>query len=248
MRNIMLACVLALWGAMPTAAQNATEIIQKSIDLVQGESNKATMRMSVIRPTWQRDVGMKAWSLGTDYSLIVITAPARDEGTAFLKRDQELWNWQPRIERSIKMPPSMMLQSWMGSDFTNDDLIKQTSLVEHYTHTLAGRETIEGRECYKIVLQPRPDAPVVWGKLEAWIDVDEYFTMKNIFYDEDGAVVNTMYGKEVRQFDDRRLPSIIEVVPADNPGQKTVVEYLDIEFNIPLEPSFFSIQNMKRIQ
>ncbi|HCM76851.1 MAG TPA: outer membrane lipoprotein-sorting protein, partial [Cytophagales bacterium] len=112
------------------------------------------MKMTIVRPDWKREVTMKGWSLGTEYSLILITGPARDKGQAFLKRDNEMWNWQPSIDRVVKLPPSMMLQSWMGSDFTNDDLVKESSVVNDYTHSLDQDSVIEGKKVYKIVLTP----------------------------------------------------------------------------------------------
>ncbi|MDX1479995.1 MAG: outer membrane lipoprotein-sorting protein [Saprospiraceae bacterium] len=242
-----------LWLSLITlgsaySQQSAQQILQRSLDLVNGNSNTATLKMSIIRPSWQRDIEIKTWSLGTEYSLILITSPARDRGTAFLKRDNELWNWQPRIERTIKLPPSMMLQSWMGSDFTNDDLVKQSSIVDDYEHRILGEESIDGRLCYKIELVPLPDAPVVWGKILTWIEKDAYLTLKNEFYDEDGYIVNTMYGKQVKEMDGRLIPTVLEVVPAGEDAQETVIEYLDIDFDVDIPESFFSVQNMKRVK
>ena len=242
----LVSACLILFGTL--SSQDPTEIIQKSLDLVTGKSNHAEMSMTIVRPSWQREIGIKSWSYETDYSLVLITSPARDAGAVFLKREKELWNWQPNIERTIKMPPSMMLQSWMGSDFTNDDLVRQSSIVNDYTHTLLGEETIEGYPCYMIQMDPRPDAPVVWGKVIAWIDKENYMTMKNEFFDEDEYLVNTMYGRQVKMMDDRLMPSILEVVPADTPDQKTIIEYQSMDFDIDIEPSYFSIQNMKRVK
>ena len=225
--------------------ETATEIIQRSLDVVNGNSNTATIRMTIVRPSWQREMELTSWALGTEYSLILIESPARDKGTAFLKREDELWNWQPSIERTVKLPPSMMLQSWMGSDFTNDDLVKQTSLLEDYTSAVTGSESIEGYDCHIIELIPNPDAPVVWGKVVSWIDKQHYMTLKNVFYDEDGYIVNTMHGKNVKTFDGKHIPSVMEVIPEEAPDQKTVIEYLSLEFDVDLDLSFFSIRNMK---
>lgn len=228
--------------------QNATEIVQKSLDLAQGTSSSATMRMEIIRPNWNRELRIKSWSMGTDYGLILITDPARDKGTAFLKRGHELWNWQPRIERSIKMPPSMMLQSWMGSDFTNDDLVRESSVVMDYSHRLLKQETVEERTCYVIELIPKPGAPVVWGKVLSWITTNGYMTLKSEFYDEDGILVNTMIGSNIKKMDDRELPTILEVIPAEEKGNRTVITYESLDFDIAIDESFFSVQNMKTVQ
>jgi outer membrane lipoprotein-sorting protein len=226
----------------------AKAIIEKADEKLKGTSNQAEITMTIIRPTWEREMTMKSWSKGDDLSLILVTQPARDKGTAFLKREKEIWNWQPSIDRTIKMPPSMMTQSWMGSDFTNDDLVKQSSIVTDYTHTLLGKETIEGRECYKIQLIPHEDAAVVWGKVISWISVDEFLQLKTEFYDEDDYLVNTMLGKNVKEIGGKILPTRMEVIPEEEEGHMTVIEYIDLEFDIDIKDSFFSIQQMKRVQ
>ncbi|MCB0667099.1 MAG: outer membrane lipoprotein-sorting protein [Saprospiraceae bacterium] len=229
--------------------QSALEIVKKADEKARGiNSSKGEMKMTIVRPNWSREITIKSWSKGSDYSLMLITAPARDKGTAFLKRDQEIWNWQPTIDRAIKLPPSMMMQSWMGSDFTNDDLVRESSIVVDYTHKLLGEEEIDGRMCYKIELTPKPEAPVVWGKVISWISKEELLQLKTEFYDEEGYLVNTMVGKDVRMIGGRLLPTRLEMIPADEEGKKTVVEQLELTFDAPIDESFFSIQNMKRVR
>ena len=247
--SILAGILITALGLMSfTADPPAKEIIKKADAKLRGETSIATLKMSIVRPSWTREMTMKSWSKGTEYSLILVTAPARDKGTAFLKREKEIWNWQPTIDRTIKLPPSMMMQSWMGSDFTNDDLVRESSVVEDYTHVSMGTEAIEGRTCYKIEMTPKPDAPVVWGKIMIWIDKEEYMQMKSEFYDEDGYLVNTMLGKAPKEFDGKLLPSRMEVIPEDEEGHKTVIEYLNMEFDEPIKEQFFSIQNMKRVK
>ena len=226
----------------------AVEVVQKAIDKQQGESNYQEMKMTIVRPTWKRSMTMKGWSKGDDYSLILVTGPARDKGTAFLKRGNEMWNWQPSIDRSIKMPPSMMTQSWMGSDFTNDDLVKQSSVVDDYQHEMLGSEEIEGYDCWKIAMIPNEETAVVWGKVVMWISKKEYMQLKTEFYDEDDYLVNTMLGKEVKEMDGVLLPSRLEVVPAEDEGHMTIIEQLEMKFDEPIKESFFSVQNMKRVR
>ena len=226
----------------------AIDIIKKADQLQRGEYSQGELRMSIIRPDWQREVGIKSWSVGDDLSLILITAPARDKGTAFLKREKEMWNWQPTIDRVIKMPPSMMSQSWMGSDFTNDDLVRQSSIVKDYSHEITGRAVLEGRECWEITLVPHEGTAVVWGKVIIWIDQQDYLQLKTEFYDEDEYLVNTMFGKEITRLDDRLLPRILEVVPAEEEGHMTRIEYVSLNFSNPIKESFFSVNNMKRIR
>ncbi len=228
--------------------QNATEIVRKANNLVMGKTSQGINRMTVIRPDWKREVEMKIWSKGNDYYLILITAPAREKGQVFLKRKNEMWNWIPSINRMIKIPPSMMSQSWMGSDFTNDDLLKEASIVKDYTHKIIGNETIDEYNCYKIELTPKPQAAVVWGKIITWIAKDKYYQLKTEFYDETGELINTQLGKEIKKMGNRTLPAKMEMIPADKEGYKTVIELIDIKFDKNIPNRFFSIQNMKRVR
>jgi len=226
----------------------ATEIIQKSTDLLNGKSSKGIMKMTVVRPTWSREVTMTSWSMTDEYYLILITAPVKDKGQTFLKRQTDMWNWMPSISKMIKIPPSMMSQSWMGSDFTNDDLVKMNSYVNQYTHSILGEEVVEGLNCYKIELMPKPDAAVVWGKVLAWISKEEFYQLKLEFYDEDMKLVNSQESSEIKQFSDRKLPSKLVMTPISDPGNKTIIEIIENDFNINIDESFFSQQNMKKIR
>lgn len=246
--KILSALALLLFMNSTIMAQDAAEIIRTAENKLRGASSYSELKMTVVRPDWSREVRLKSWSVGTEKSLILITGPARDKGVAFLKRDQEIWNWQPTIDRTIKMPPSMMMQSWMGSDLTNDDLVRESSIIKDYDHQLLGEETIAGRKCWKIQLLPKADAAVVWGKIIMWVDQADYLQLKTTFYDEDDYLVNTMLGKEIKQMGGKLLPSVMEVIPAEEEGHKTVLEYLSLDFDIDLKDGFFSVQNMKRVR
>ncbi|MGK7397896.1 MAG: outer membrane lipoprotein-sorting protein [Candidatus Cyclobacteriaceae bacterium M3_2C_046] len=240
--------LVLLTGWLTASGQDATEIIKKADQKMRGESSYAEMTMSIIRPDWTRQIAMKSWTKDNEYSLILITAPARDKGMAYLKRGNEIWNWQPSIDRVVKLPPSMMSQSWMGSDFTNDDLVQESSIVTDYTHKLMGDTTIEGRDSWHLELTPKEEAAVVWGKIEVFIDKAEYLQLLTRFYDEDMYLVNTMTGSDIKMMDDRLITSKLTVVPADEDGHKTVMEYNNIDFNININQDFFSIQNMKKLR
>jgi outer membrane lipoprotein-sorting protein len=226
----------------------ALEIIKKADAKLRGKSSQSSMTMKIVRPKYTRTMKLKSWSKGNDYAMMLVTYPARDKGTTTLKRKKEMWSYQPRVNRVIKMPPSMMMQSWMGSDITNDDLVRQSSIVRDYKHKKLGKEKVEGRMCYKLELTPKPDAPVVWGKIRMWIDTKEFMQMKTKFYDEDGYLVNTMKGKKVKKFGSKTLPSVMEIIPADEKGHKTVLTYNTLKFNVALKDSFFSKQNMKKVK
>jgi outer membrane lipoprotein-sorting protein len=226
----------------------AKEIVERADKLMQGESNYAEITMTIHRPKWDRSISMKSWSKGTQYSLVYITEPVKEKGQVFLKREREMWNWVPSIDRMIKLPPSMMMQSWMGSDITNDDLMNQSSLIRDYTHTLLGKETIENYACYKIELIPHEDAPVVWGKIITWIAEKDYFPLRNEYYDEEGELVNTETLSNIRKLGDRTIPTLYRIIPADKPDHITTLEFINIRFNITIDDSFFSIQNMKQVR
>ncbi len=224
------------------------EIIRQSDEKFRGSSSTGSFSMTIERPTWSRTISMKSWSLGTEYSLIYVTAPAKEKGQVFLKRKSEMWNWVPSIERMIKIPPSMMMQSWMGSDFTNDDLVRESSIVKDYTHKLIGEETIDKYVCYKVELIPLEDAPVVWGKVLMWVSKKDYLWLKAEFYDEDGILVSTEILSDVKKMDDRIIPCRMEMIPADKEGNKTIMIFENTKFDVPLKEDFFSIQNMKKIK
>ena len=142
----------------------------------------------------------------------------------------------------------MMMQSWMGSDFTNDDLVRESSVVKDYTHEFGADSTIDGMDCYKILLTPKPDAPVVWGSISAWVSKDEFLQLRTEFYDEDGYMVNLMTGSALKDFDGRLLPARMEMIPVDDPGNKTILEYQSLEFDVDIRSNFFSVQNLKRVK
>ena len=229
-------------------SQDAKEIMRMADQLMKSKSSYSELKMTIIKKDWSRTIGMKAWALEPDYAIIYITEPARDKGTVTLKRKKEVWNWLPSAQRVIKIPPSMMLQSWMGSDFTNDDLVKESSKVDDYTHSILRKENYDGYECYVIESIPKPDAGVVWGKIISWISEKEYYQLKAEFYDEDDYLVKTFLGTEIKKMDDRTIPTHWEMVPEDKPGEKTVMIYEKMDFNIDVKESFFSEQNMKRIR
>jgi len=248
-----LSCLCLCWLCLniPVFGQSpdAATILKKVEETMQGTSSlQAEMKMTVVRPSWQREMKMKSWSKGDDYSLILMTAPARDKGVAYLKRQDEMWNWQPGIERMVKLPPSMLGQSWMGSDFTNDDLVRQSSIVDDYNSTVTGSETIEGRDCYTIELIAKEDAVTIWSKILMWVDKTDYLQLKTEFYDEDDYLINTMLGKNVKEMGGKIIATRLEIIAAEEEGNKTIMEYLSLTFDQPIKESFFSLQNVKRVR
>lgn len=229
-------------------AEDPKEIIRRMEDNMRGDASYTEMTMETVRPRYTREIAMKSWSLGDDFSLILITAPARDEGTSFLKRKNEIWNYVPSIDRTVKMPPSMMSQSWMGSDFTNDDLVQGSSTVDDYDHTLLGKETIDGVECYKIEMKPHPETPVVYERIIRWVSTGKYLPVKVENYDEYGDLVSSIHFREVQNLGGRELPTVMEMIPHDKSGHKTIIKTQKADFSVNLNKEFFSLQNMKNVR
>jgi outer membrane lipoprotein-sorting protein len=245
---IILHCIISVNYSSFAQELSAREIVQRANDKANGKTSQGTMKMSIVRPDWSRELTMKSWSKGTEYYPMYITEPVRDKGQVFMKRGQDMWNWMPTINRMIKLPPSMMGQSWMGSDFTNDDLVRMNSIIDDFTHSITGSEKIDGFDCYIIELVPRPEAAVVWGKINLWISKEDYYELKGEYFDEEGELVNTMISSDIKKMGDRMLPSKMAMVPVDKPGNQTILEMVDVEFNKPIEDDFFSQQNMKNVK
>lgn len=230
------------------AQDAAIEIVRKADAHARGKTSQANVNIKIIRPTWSRELTMRMWAKGTDYSMILILSPAKEKGTVFLKRGKEVWNWIPSIERSIKLPPSMMSQSWMGTDFTNDDLVKESSVVTDYTHSFSGNDTLLGRPCYVITMIPKPESSVVWGKVIVRIDKKDLMELGMDFYDEDGELTSVIRATQVGVLAGRMLPTTMEMIPVGKKGHKTVMTYGDLVLDEPMEESFFSTTNMKTIR
>ena len=246
---ILLLTAVSFPGCLFAQDLSATDIVRKADEKFNGEkSSYSVMSMTIIRPAWKRTIEFKTWTLDRDYALTLITAPAREAGQSFLKRSSEMWSWNPSISRLIKLPPSMMSQGWMGSDYTNDDIMRESSVVKDYTHDIAGEDNIGGLPCYKIRLTAREDAFIVWGKQIQWIDKKDFLILKAELYDEDGYLVRTENGSEIKVMDGRKIPSRIELVPAEEPENRTVIDILEIRFNMDVTEDFFSQQNMWRVR
>lgn len=247
-KSITIAGLLVLMGVPSLPAQDARDIIQRMEETMLGESSYAEMTMSIERPRFTREISLRAWAKGDDYSLILVTAPARDEGMAFLKRYNEIWNYVPSIDRTIKMPPSMMSEAWMGSDFSNNDLVRESSTVDDYEHRVLRTEEYNGYECYVLELIPKPDTPIVWGKVLMWFSRDHYMQLRVENYDQRDRLANTIEMDRIRNLGDRTLPTRMILTPADRPGQRTILSYGNLDFDIAINEDFFTQQNMRRVR
>lgn len=248
MKKQIMLVVYVLVFPFFSVAQTALEIIEKADAKMRGNSSYSEITITTVRPKWQKTMTLKNWTKGSDYSVSLVMSPAKEKGSVFLKRKNEVWNYLPSLERTIKLPPSMMMQSWMGTDLTNDDLVKQSSTVVDYTHKILGSGLISGLPCWELELIPKEEATVVWGKVVTWIDKVDHMQMKMEFYDEDEELVSLMTGSKVKSFGGNKLPSIIEFKPMENEGQKTVIEYLKWDFDVTIPDAYFTSQYITRLK
>ncbi|EHC7290822.1 TPA: outer membrane lipoprotein-sorting protein [Vibrio parahaemolyticus] len=243
-----VAALLFLLFTSLSYAESAFDIVQKSDQAMRGKSSYSEATMEIVRPDWTRSMTMKSWTKGTELSLVLVTAPAKDKGSASLKRHREMWNWVPSIERVIKIAPSMLSQSWMGSDFTNDDLINQSSIVVDYQHALLGNDSFEGDKVWVIEATAKPDAPVVWNKVTLWISQSTYLQRKVEFYDEFDERVNVLTTYDVKELGGRKIATRMEMNPVDKPGNKTIFTTHQAQFDFDINDDFFSQQQMKSLR
>lgn len=237
-RLLFLLCV-----ALPALAseERAREIIDAMEQLYRGESSDATMTMQVQTPNYDRTMTMSGQSFGKDYGFFRILAPKKDRGIATLKRDEEMWNYFPKINKVIKVPPSMMMGSWMGSDFTNDDLVKETQLIDTYS-----LELIEANEQYKVILTPKEQTVTVWAKIEYTISKEPLLPLSQAFFDEDGIKIRELTFHKPKEYHGKLMPSILEMRPLNKKGHLTRIMYDDIKFNVPgITADTFSLRNLK---
>ncbi len=253
------ACVAALLLSAPQAASIAaaqeanrpapdatpSEIVDYVDRLMRGESSRGEVVMEVLTENWSRSMRMTVSSLGTDYALVRILEPRKDAGTATLKSGNEIWNYLPKVDRTIKIPASLMGASWMGSHFTNDDLVKESRLVEDYEITIEFDGPRDGVDVWEFVLVPRPEAPVVWGSIRYQVRKDDLMPVWARYYDEDDALMRTLTFGDFRTFGDRLVPAVMRMVPEDDPGEYTEVRYENLEFDVDLSPAYFSLRQLR---
>ena len=231
--------------ASPLQAQTAREIIDRVDRLLRGESSRGRVTMEITTEHWSRSLEMEVWSLGVEHSLVRVQSPAREAGTATLKAGQEVWNYLPRVDRTIKVPPSLMMGSWMGSHFTNDDLVKESRIVDDYDFEISFEGEREGVDVWEFQLTPRPEAPVVWGRIDEQVRKADLMPTWVRYYDEDGQLVRTMTFSGYRTMGDRLVPASMLVTPADKPEERTLLTYHELDFGISLDESFFSLRNLR---
>jgi hypothetical protein len=222
------------------------EIIARVDRVMRGDSSHGVSRMNIVTEHWERELVMELWSMGTDYSLVRVRSPAREAGTATLMADRDIWNYLPKVDRTIKIPASMMSGAWMGSHFTNDDLVKESQLIEDFDIELMFDGDRDGVAVWEFRLTPKPEVAVVWGHIDYRVRRSDYMPFWARYYDEDGELARTMRFSEFKDLGGRTVPTVMDMVPADKPNERTSVIYESLEFDIDVDRSFFSLQTLQR--
>ncbi len=232
------------------SAENSTarELIKRSDELMRGKSIAGIYSMEINTPRWKRKLSLQVYSLGREKIFIRILSPAKEAGIATLRIKNEMWNYLPSVERVIKIPPSMMLQPWMGSDFANDDLVKESSIVNDYTHKIISEQDIDGHPVCKIELIPKPNAAVIWGKIIYWVRKDDYIPLREEFYNEKMELIKLLEYSDIGKVSDRIIPRTWKMKSIIKPNHYTIVKLVNVKYNTPIDESIFTLANLKKLQ
>jgi outer membrane lipoprotein-sorting protein len=245
--------LLAFLCAAPLARaeEDVHELVRRAEDALRGETSEMKLRMKITTPRFERELVIRSWDdrVG-DRSFTRVLEPPKDKGTGFLRDQDAFWTWLPKVERAMRIPPSMMLQPWMGSDFTNDDLARQSSLSEDYDPKLLPKREIDGKRAVGIELLPKPDAPVVWARLELWLDEETFAPLRFVYYDEPEPgrfeALRELQFSDVRMVKGRPLPHRWKMVPKDKPGHVTEIVLEEAALDVPLDDALFTQKNLRQ--
>jgi outer membrane lipoprotein-sorting protein len=240
--TLFIACLFSL--PVSSADVDPKNLIQKAMDHWRGTSSYSEMSMTIHRSDWERSMSMRSWTQGEKTSLVRVTAPKKDAGNGTLLKDNNMWTFAPKVNRIIKVPSSMMSQSWMGSDFSNKDISKSTDIIDQYDHTLLETRQQDGHTVYVIESIPHEEAAVVWGK-EVLTIRDDHILLEQQFWDQDGVLVKTMKALEIKELGGRTVASVIRMGKIDTPDEWTEMSVQDIKFDVPHPDSLFTLSNLR---
>lgn len=244
--RLLVMAGFALLGSVAHGAEpSGHELVEHVERLLWGKTNQGVSEMTVTTPRWTRTLTLRFWMDRPHYTLIRILAPPKEQGIGSLRNRAEMWNYLPKVARIIKIPSSMMLQPWMGSDFSNDDLVKESSMLEDYTHTLLGVERLDGAPAYRVQSIPKPEAAVVWGKIVYFIRVADRLPLKQEYYDERGALIKVMTFGDVRMLGGRVIPTRWTMQPLAKSGNRTQMVIREIAFDRPIDRGLFTQGNLQ---
>ena len=244
----LLSLSLLLPAASPSRSQDerptADELVTRMEDLYDSSGTVAEVEVEIIEPDKTRTMKLRMWSRGEDEALAVVLEPSRDEGTATLRIGRDIWNYLPKISRTIRVPPSMMMGSWMGTDLTYDDLVRESSFTEDYTYELVGQS--DDPPGWLVRLTARPGTAGLWSRIDVVFSEENRLPAVARYYDRREELARTMRFEDVREMDGRLVPTRLVVVPEDEEGEKTVFRYNDIRWNVDLEDDLFSLRRLER--
>jgi outer membrane lipoprotein-sorting protein len=222
------------------------EIIDRVDRIMRGDSSHGVATMSISTERWKREKTLEIWSEGTDKALIRVQQPRKEAGLATLKVGSDIWNYLPKVARTIRIPSSMMMASWMGSHFSNDDLVKESRLITDYDIELAFEGEREGVEVWEFELKPRPEAPVVWGRIDYRVRRDDLMPLKADYFGEDAELKRTITFSDFREMGGRVVPARMRISPADKPVEFTEIVYSELEFDLQLPDDTFSLAFLRK--
>ncbi len=232
--------LLVMVSGPSLADEDAEALLRKVDELYRGESSEVSITMEIVTPDWERALEMQVWSIGMEKTFIRILSPKKDRGVATLRLDDEMWMYYPKINKAIKVPPSMMMSSWMGSDFTNDDLVKESSLADDYNIDREDTETT-----HVLTLVPKEDTVTVWAKIVVIVDREDLMPIEQQYFNERGEQVRQMKFLEIKDFNGRRLPARLEMIPLNKQGHKTVIVYNDVKIDVEIDEEIFTWRHLK---
>jgi len=231
-------------------AKDIKAIVAHFDQLYRGQTSYAKMEMQIATPHWERTLRLEVWAEGMDKTFILITSPKKEKGIATLRIKNEMWNYLPKTNKVMKIPPSMMMGSWMGSDFTNDDLVKESSMIDDYDYQFLSANEAKAetdRETFLYIqLTPKSDSPIVWGKIVVAVEEDDFIPVWQRFYDEKGRLMRILNFKDIKQFGNRRMPSVMEMIPQQKVKYRTVIKFLEADFDSPVNKKIFTLRNLRK--
>lgn len=247
-RSVLAAGALWLCGSRlraQSAQPGGREVVERIESLLWSRTMQGEFDMRIATPRWERTLSLRIWMDRPKRSFVRVLAPAKEAGIGSLRIGNEMWNYLPAVERTIKIPPSMMLQPWMGSDFTNDDLVKQSSAIDDYTQKVLGQETVEGQALWQVEALPNPDAAVVWGRIVYWVRKD-FIPVKQEYFSDRGGLVRVMNFDDVRRLGGRNIPTRWEMKPLAKPGNSTTIVVKNVTYDTPIDEEVFTQRNLQK--
>jgi outer membrane lipoprotein-sorting protein len=243
-RLLLPLLLLALPVVSAGEGRDATQIVRDAVNHWRGLSSYTEMTMVIHRPDWERSMTMQAWTKGDDRSLVRVMEPKKDRGNGTLTDDNSMWTFSPKINRVIKVPSSMMGQSWMGSDFSNKDISRADDIIDQYAHTILATSEDDGLTVYRIESIPNEDAAVVWGS-EVLILREDHVVLEHAFFDQDGELVKTLKSLEIAEMGGRTIAKRQRMMKTDEPDEWTEIAVNVVQYELDLKDSVFTLSNLR---